>query len=183
MTQEKREEDAYHAGYLYGVEHPELSEAHAKDLGIHLDDQTLRIEWDRGFDHCKANRMLGHDVRVLCDQRVYWLHDPATIVFELSARLAAAEARVRELETALARECDECECEINLRDSMDIYCGHCMDDVKAALAKERERRQREDVAHMRALGEMDEERVACETMVTKRSEEELGIQLAIKKPK
>lgn len=47
-------------GYKYGVEHPE-ERRQAKELGFYPENQTLRIEWDRGFMMAVVARRLGEN--------------------------------------------------------------------------------------------------------------------------
>jgi hypothetical protein len=87
-----KEYAAYKDGYAYGVKHgfDKLVEAKA-DLNLYPDDQDLRIEWDRGYAHCRANVLLGHDVKLLLEHEMFWLEDEGAIVIDLKRKLEKAE--------------------------------------------------------------------------------------------
>jgi hypothetical protein len=87
----EEERGAYKDGYAYGVKHGFEPLVEAKALGVHPDDQTLRIEWDRGYAHCRANAMLGHDVKLLLEHEMFWIEDESALVIELKAKLDKAE--------------------------------------------------------------------------------------------
>ena len=55
------ERDAYEAGFLFASQHPNEPVIGAKQRDLYRGNQTCRIEWDRGFDHERVARRLGHD--------------------------------------------------------------------------------------------------------------------------
>ena len=98
MAQAVEEQAAYKAGYAYGVEQGTDKHVEAKaDLGLYPENQDLRIEWDRGFAHCKANRLLGHDVKFLYEHEMYWLEDEAVVVFKMQDKINKLEAELKKV--------------------------------------------------------------------------------------
>lgn len=76
---------AYAAGFRYGVDHPGEAFRDARDLGIFLDDQRLRVEWNHGRQDEAAARRLGEDTRAMADAGVQGpsLTDPALVIARL----------------------------------------------------------------------------------------------------
>lgn len=92
LRREEEERAAYKDGYAYGVKHgfEPLVEAKA-DLNLYPDNQDLRIEWDRGYAHCRANVLLGHDVQKLLDLDLFWIEDEGALVIDLKQKLDKSE--------------------------------------------------------------------------------------------
>lgn len=90
---------AYAAGFRYGVDHPGEAFRDASDLGIFLDDQRLRTEWNHGRQDEIAARRLGEDTRAMLDAGVQGpsLTDPALVIVRLLDERDAARDTVSEL--------------------------------------------------------------------------------------
>ena len=97
---------AYAAGFRYGVDHPGEAFRDASDLGVYLDDQRLRTEWNHGRQDEIAARRLGEDTRAMLAAGVQGpsLTDPSLVIVRLlderdeaRADLATLRAAVRSL--------------------------------------------------------------------------------------
>jgi hypothetical protein len=97
---------AYKAGYTYGHEHGYNDNDRAKTLGLYPDNQNLRVEWDRGNAHYEANRLLGYKSETLDEllrMELFWLVDPADIIFDL---IHQRDERTAERDEARRELCD-----------------------------------------------------------------------------
>lgn len=89
---------AYAAGFRYGVDHPGEAFRDACDLGVYLDDQQMRVEWNHGRQDEAAARRLGEDTRAMADAGVQGpsLTDPALVIVRLLDERDAARAEYGE---------------------------------------------------------------------------------------
>ncbi|MFI0433931.1 MAG: hypothetical protein ACH36H_12425 [Candidatus Nanopelagicales bacterium] len=90
---------AYAAGFRYGVDHPGEAFRDACDLGVYLDDQRLRAEWNHGRQDEIAARRLGEDTRAMADAGVQGpsLTDPALVIVRLLGERDAARVKAERL--------------------------------------------------------------------------------------
>ena len=90
---------AYAAGFRYGVDHPGEAFRDACDLGVYLDDQQMRAEWNHGRQDEIAARRLGEDTRAMADAGVQGpsLTDPALVIARLLDERDAARVKVERL--------------------------------------------------------------------------------------
>lgn len=90
---------AYAAGFRYGVDHPGEAFRDACDLGVYIDDQRLRVEWNHGRQDEAAARRLGEDTRAMLDAGAQGpsLTDPALVIVRLLDERDAARDTVSDL--------------------------------------------------------------------------------------
>lgn len=95
---------AYAAGFRYGVDHPGEAFRDACDLGVYLDDQRLRVEWNHGRQDEAAARRLGEDTRAMADAGVQGpsLTDPAMVIARLLDERDAAQRDLATAQSAIA---------------------------------------------------------------------------------
>jgi len=94
---------AYAAGFRYGVDHPGEAFRDASDLGVYLDDQRMRTEWNHGRQDEAAARRMGEDTRAMLDAGVQGpsLTDSALVIVRLLDERDAARGDLATLRAAV----------------------------------------------------------------------------------